>query len=277
MQQIAFKPTLTQKLLSKHYKWIYFIKFYRNSQLTYNANSLFHSLSSIVSFLVLVGTWYIGSYGNPNLDFKGIFTYLVVGYMYSAFTPMWISEMLGYKIYGGALTSYLIKPTSVFWLGFMEMIGRGVVVASILVLLPYLILMPFISQFMFISTNWMSYIGLVLLIPITLLIKYCIDFVVGCCSFWIINNGGLIRLYSTIVGTLNGSMIPLNLIIRFIPFVVFLPTALEIYYPVQIYLNPSLQNIGFIYGLGTIWCVVSYIVAATVFKLGLKRNEAVGL
>jgi ABC-2 type transport system permease protein len=276
-QSTKFKLTFMQKLLGRRYKWWYIIKFYRDSQLTYNGNSFFHSLSSVCSFLILVLTWYIGSNNNSGLDFRAILTYLVVGYMYSAFTPMWISEMLGYKIYSGALTTYLIKPTSIFWLGLFEMVGRGVVVASILVLVPYLIILPFILPYMTVSTNWQSYLGLFLMIPITLMIRYCIDFMVGCYSFWIVSNGGFIRFYTTIFAGLNGSTVPLTLISRFAPIITFLPTAFVIYYPVELYLNPNLADTLNIFAGGIAWCVILYFLAKIVFKLGLKKNEAVGL
>jgi ABC-type uncharacterized transport system permease subunit len=215
-QTTQFTPTLMQKLLGRQYKWWYIVLFYRNSQLTYNANSLFHSLSSIVSFLLLILTWYIGSNGNTNLDFRQILTYLVIG----------------------SLTSYLLKPVSIFWLGFAEMIGRGVVVASILILIPYLILLPFLAPYMNISTNIVSYINLSLLLILTFTIKYSIDFIIGCTSFWATNNGGIIHFYGTIMRFLDGSAIPLYLIRQFVPLVLFLPTSYIIYYPLELYNSP---------------------------------------
>jgi ABC-2 type transport system permease protein len=272
-----FTPTLMQKLLGRQYKWWYIVLFYRNSQLTYNANSLFHSLSSIVSFLLLILTWYIGSNGNTNLDFRQILTYLVIGYMYSALTPMWISEMLGYKIQSGSLTSYLLKPVSIFWLGFAEMIGRGVVVASILILIPYLILLPFLAPYMNISTNILSYVNLSLLLILTFTIKYSIDFIIGCTSFWATNNGGIIHFYGTIMRFLDGSAIPLYLIRQFVPLILFLPTSYIIYYPLELYNSPQNSNNYVVFASGIAWCIALYFLAKFIFRLGLKRNEAVGL
>jgi ABC-2 type transport system permease protein len=186
-------------------------------------------------------------------------------------------EMLGYKIYDGSLTSQLLKPTSIFWLGVGEMVGRGVVVASILILLPYLVILPFLVPFMTVSTNWMSYIALIFLMPITFMIKYCIDFMVGSMAFWVVNNGGLNKFYTTIFTTLDGSAIPLGLVSKFLPFITWIPTAFVLYYPYKVYTDTGVSNLTNIFGLGFSWCIVLYFLAKLIFKLGLKRNEAVGL
>ncbi len=273
-----YKPTFMQTLLGKNYKWWYFILYYRNAQLTYNANSLFHSLSSIISFIILVLSWFfINGQNNNYHSFGNILTYFSIGYIFSGLTPMWISEMLGYKIYGGGLSTYLMAPTSIFRLGICEMIGRGVIVASLLIVTPYLLILPFIWSFLNHSFELINLICLISFVPLTFMIKYTLDFTMGCWSFWFINNGGFMRFYGSVIGALDGSRIPLNYLTVFIPFITFLPTSYFFYLPVNLSQNFSWNEYLKSYSVGIAWCLVLYFLAKWVFKMGLKRNEAVGL
>ena len=266
-----------QKLLGRNYKWWYVIKYYRNSQLTYNSNSLLHSIASISSFLLMILVWYIGVNGNPNISFEEILTYFFVVYIYKGLAPIWISEMLGYKIYNGSLTSYLVKPISVFWLGIFEMLGRGLITASILIVLPFLIILPFFWPNLNFPTGFINYIILLSFLPISFFIKYCIDFIIGCASFWIVNNGGLINTYGVLLSGLDGTRIPLKYISNYASYILFLPTAFITYYPVELFLRFDLNNYLYVFMGGITWCIVLYLLARWVFKVGLKRNEAIGL
>lgn len=273
----SYKQTPIQKLLASNAKWWYVIRYYRNSQLTYNSNSILHSLASIGSFLLMILVWYISLNGNPVISFNQILTYFFVVYIYSGLTPMWISEMLGYKIYGGNLTSYLMRPNDIFWIGVCEMLGRGVITASILIILPFIVILPFFWSNLNFPTSLVNYFALLSFLPISFFIKYCIDFIVGCASFWIINNGGLIRTYSVLLSGLDGTRIPLKYLSNYISYILFLPTAFIIYYPVELFLHFDLNNYLYAFSGGIAWCVTLYFLAKWIFKIGLKRNEAVGL
>ena len=54
--------------------------------------------------------------------------------------------------------------------------------------------------------------------------------------------------------------------------------AFTFYHPMQIYLGKySILETIYVFGGGIVWCIILYYSAKWVFKMGLKRNEAVGL
>jgi ABC-2 type transport system permease protein len=56
------------------------------------------------------------------------------------------------------------------------------------------------------------------------------------------------------------------------------PFAYILHYPMQIYLGKYDTNQTILVFLGGLaWCLALFILAKIVFKLGLKRNESVGL
>jgi ABC-2 type transport system permease protein len=272
------KQNFLMQLFGKHYKWIYIILFYRNAQLAYRANSIFHSVSSVISFLAMLFIWWVGfsSTGNSQ-EFNNILTYFFVLYIYSGLTPMWISEMLGYKIQGGNLTSIMLTPTDIYWISVCEMLGRGLLTASILIILPFGLMLPFFYSMLVTPTSIFNYLGIISFIPITFIIRFSIDYIMGCSAFWLTTNGGLINLYGNINSILDGMRIPFKYLNTLIPFVAFLPTAFVLHYPVTTFQNFNQNEFFKSYFLGIVWCFALYFLANFVFKLGLKRNEAVGL
>jgi hypothetical protein len=61
-------------------------------------------------------------------------------------------------------------------------------------------------------------------------------------------------------------------------FLQFLPTSYILHHPMQIYLGKYTNlEIFYVFLGGLAWCAVLYFLAKLVFKMGLKRNEAVGL
>ena len=273
----VYQPTVIQKLLGRHYKYIQIIRFYQRAQLAYNANSFFHSLSSVVAFVTLIATWYFIDSNSQSNNFGQILTYFYIGYLYSSLTPMWISEMLGYRIHSGSISNDLLRPTNIFAIAICEMLGRGVLVTSVLILIPYLALLPFIWSYLSLPTSIINYLMLLAFLPLTFVTKFLFDFIIGCTSFWVVENGGIIRFYFSVMTFLDGSKIPLNLIANFSSLVLFSPFAFYIFYPIQLFQNPDWLKFFSVYLGGITWCVVLYFLAKWVFKMGLKKNEAVGL
>jgi ABC-2 type transport system permease protein len=118
----------------------------------------------------------------------------------------------------------------------------------------------------------------ILFIPISFFIKHCIEVIFGCVGFWLVNFGGLLALKYRISDILDGSKIPLDILGRFLPFVLWTPFAFLLHYPVQIYLGKyDWKQTLLIFLGGIIWCVVLWTLARIVFKLGLKRYEGTGM
>ena len=102
----------------------------------------------------------------------------------------------------------------------------------------------------------------------------------GLTSFWTVTIYGQANLYENLVPLILGVIFPYNLIS-----IDWLRSALQIspwsfivYHPMQVYLGKytPLETIYVFLG-GIFWCIILYFLCKFILKLGLKRNESVGL
>ena len=266
-----------QKILGTNYKWLYVVIFYYKTHITYLKDTFIRGFSEFLGLGISIFVWFITTSGNKNFDTGEIVTYLLIGFLYTAFTSSWYAEDLGYEIKNGNINSSLLRPTSKFLHNFFEYIGRGVLAEILTTFVPFILLLPFIYGFIVLPI-WYNLLFTILFIPISYSIKHCIEAIFGCLAFWLVNFGGTLRLKDRIIYLLDGSKIPLNILVRYFPFVLFTPFAFLLHYPIQIYLGKYNPNeIIMTFAAGIFWCIVLFILARTIFKMGLKRNEAVGL
>ena len=274
----TYQPSFLEKLLGKHYKWWYIIIFYFKAQTHYRGNSIMYSLSGLVGFGASLLIWFLTTQNSAFFNTKEILTYLWVGSIYAAMSPIWYSEVLADLIVEGKLTSKLIKPSSIFWEGVCEFIGRGTLASSALLNIAPIILLPFIYKYIILPPDNRLFLLFISFIPISFIIRFYLDFIFGTFVFWLTSYGGLMAFKDNLYFFLQGGQIPLSILALFIPWIVYQPIAFQLHHPMQIYLGKysTLETIYvFLGGIG--WCICLYILAKFMFKLGLKRYESVGL
>jgi ABC-2 type transport system permease protein len=107
----------------------------------------------------------------------------------------------------------------------------------------------------------------------------CIIFVVGLIAFWSVQTTAVDSFYYSLRNFLRGDNIPLWILATYFgSWVSFTPFAFFIHHPFQIYLGKySATEIVYTFVGGIGWCIILWLLARIVFKMGLKRNEAVGL
>jgi ABC-2 type transport system permease protein len=266
-----------QNLLGRNYKWIFFVKFYLKTHIAYLGDTLVRSFGELFALTSTILVWFITTNGSHNFDTKEIITYLVVGFFYTAFTFTWYTEDLGMEIRNGYISASLLRPTSKFWVSICEYIGRGVLGEFLTTLVPLLLILPFVANLI----TWPSLPNLMFtfaFLPISYFIKHTLEMAFGCIAFWLTQIGGILRFKSQLEVILEGSKIPLNILAIYLPFVLYLPYAFLIHYPVQIWLGKfNFGEVVQIYTYGLLWCLATFLISRWIFKLGLKKNEAVGL
>jgi ABC-2 type transport system permease protein len=116
------------------------------------------------------------------------------------------------------------------------------------------------------------------MIPISLFVLLFLELVVSFSGFFLKTVNGLTLNYAFLYGLLAGKLFPLNLLFENFYTNLFNPFAFNFYHPMQIYLGKYDTNQTLmVFAGGTVWCIILYFLAKLIFKLGLKRNEAVGL
>jgi ABC-2 type transport system permease protein len=266
--------TFLQQSLGKNYKWLYIVTYNTKIAMATFHIYIFSILALVINTLAIVIVWKIAGAE------IGVFTYLVVGRIYKSIIDSFPYASLGPEILNGKITSALLRPISQPSFNFVKNIGRRLsgnfaqLIGSLIVLA---ICTVFISP---ISFNISNIIPLIFISVFSYIINYFIGYLVGSLSFFVKDDAsydGVIRVHENLNNVLIGTIIPLNKMTLF-PLITFLPQAWVFHHPMQIYLG-KYSGIEIIYTFlgGITWCLVLWILARIIFKLGLKKNEAVGL
>jgi len=266
-----------EKLLGKNYKW-WFVFVYRIKQRTvYQTNN---SLFALGQLLVLTGTiltWFVATEADlSEASFQARLTYFIIGTFFFNLILSWPS-FFGYDIKHGSHTKYLLYPQSPFKTIWATYFGIAIFQNFIVVLILTLSF-PIWSNFVILSGNLWHLFFIVLMIPISHLILFFVELLIGLSAFWTTEIDGLVLNFGFLSKLLSGQLFPLNLLLTNTMLNIINPFAFTFYHPMQIYLgNYNTNQTLLVFAGGLAWCIILYFLAKLVFKLGLKRNESVGL
>ena len=276
-QTTTYKPTFLQKLLGSNYKWWFIILYNLKSQRAYLGDTFFWTLSSFVRTAGVFGIWWLTTKDSPNFETNLILSYLFFGSFLSTMTNNWADLSLGWHNITGRISGYLLKPTSYLWYQYIMYIGRQFLANFPIQILSFVLLFPFIRQYLIFNLD-LNLVFVILLIPIIYSLNLFLNFTFGCLTFWILELDGANDFYSYLSDFLKGGLIPLSMILGYFPFLNYSPFVFLLHHPMQIYLGKySSLEIFYVFLGGIIWCAALYFLAKWVFKMGLKKNESVGL
>ena len=258
-----------QSLLGKNYKWWYVLTFYYKSNNSSRLNSIGYLVSAILSSAVLILVWST----SKQILLNEIFTYILIGRLF--FVNLHFSNDLLQDISNGRITTYMLYPTKLLsfylirdlgWNSFIQIVNIVLTVGIMILLNNLLIFGSLVNLGIFI-----------LFLPLTYLLELSTEILFGSIAFYLPWGWGILSLSSDVSKVLSGSRFPLSLFSFTLPLLVLFP-AFGYHHPMQIYLGKYSQlEILQTFAGGIIWCLVLFILARIVFKMGLKRNEAVGL
>jgi len=262
--------------LQSNYKWWYCIKYNINRVSTGIFGTVLQYASNVLSTLAIVYVWYKTGAGSE------IITYLTVGKVFQMLASLSYFGRLSDLIASGKITNLLLFPQSLFKIEIFNAIGvrvlknlSGVFGSLIGLLIAGILFKPILPP----QIGGIAILIFVCL-PIAFIIQFFIGIIIGASIFFVSDKRdfeGIASSYVAVLAILSGSIIPLNQL--FYPqFFQSLPFAWIIHHPMQIYLG-NYSNIEILYSIlrGMAWILVLYILAKIVFKLGLKKNESVGL
>ena len=276
LTEVVYKPTTIQKLLGRNYKWWYTSTQGFKSNTTYRYNSVSWLLSSFVSIAGTLVVWYISFFQNGSLNvigFKEIFTYLIIGE--ACIFSSAIQYDIGEDILKGDLTTKILLPTDYLLRYFFYQFGYQLF-ENLSKAFLYLIIGLVFNKYL-ISTSISNIMFFAFICIIAYFINVLIGIIIGATAFWLTAFFGSAALFDNLKMVLGGRLFPLNKLQILLP-LVYTPFAFTFYHPMQIYLGKYSPLETFCVFLGGIaWCIVLYFLAKWVFKMGLKRNEAIGL
>jgi ABC-2 type transport system permease protein len=275
-QTTTYKPTFLQKFLGRNYKWWYCLIYYFRLQTNYRIDTFFNVLQNQLRFISSILIWFITIRSGANLNLQQILTYFLIG---SLLAQSWNSQVADWNLYydnkTGKLSSILMRPNSIFIYYFFRNLGSDIFYALWNILFLFIFILIFHNYITY--TLLTNLLFLFFLMILARAIVYFYQIICGSITFWSTEGGGIFRTASFILNFCSGSIFPLDLIDE-TKFLKFNPFAWCFYHPMQIYLGKySNLEIFYVFLGGIFWCLVLYFLAKLVFKMGLKRNEAVGL
>ena len=268
----TYTPTLMQKLLGRNYKWLYFINFHFTRVAKFRLTMYSIAFSELITISVVLLIWQNKSEGIS----KEITTYLVIGYLFNLLTRNYVFNWLPDLIYSGKLSNWLMYPVAMFKQIFGRATGQ-LLIANLIASATFPFIFLYTFQSLLLPQSVFSSIIFISLMGVSYVIGIFYNIIASTCAFYTPEYAGIIVASNTILKVLSSYFFPFSLITG-LGWLSYNPLAFTFYHPMQIYLGKySTLETLYVFGGGIAWCVVLYFLARWVFKMGLKRNEAVGL
>ena len=267
----AYTPTLMEKLLGKHYKWWFVVRYEQKLAFIDRWNLLI----IILRFLIPLAVTFILI--STISETSEAHEYLLPASLIYQFYVLFIGPAsdLTNMIISGHVTKHFLRPTSFWALAFWRFTGYNFF--PLIVRLTIFCLTIAIFQ---IKINFSFNILIAfLLILLTCFISFHIEKTLASISFFNLQgNKTFLPFVYDAMPFLSGSLINFSLLGTGFGFLKYTPFSYISFHPMQIYLgNYNLNQTLLVFAGGLAWCFVLYFLAKWVFKMGLKRNESVGL
>jgi len=260
-------------ILGKNYKWWYLFIYGFKSGTAYNLSNLFWVVSEMITVLGVILVWFINK--NEVYSLSEVMTYFIIGQMFLLGNHAITQKMVD-DISTGKITSKLLLPSNLFLQYIIRDLGYSLY-SRIVSFFVYFLVAIIFQKYIILPQNLTDFTLFYFFVIISFWITSFIELALGSLTFFSPEIWSLIDSLRAIFRFASGGVLPLN-ILSFTLFLTLLPFSFTFYHPMQMYLGklePS-SIFNLILG-GLIWAVIILIIAIKVFKLGLKRNESVGL
>lgn len=247
--------------------------------LQYRINVALFAVGHLVSLSGLVFVWLsvyesgqqLGSYTLPE-----ILTY----YILIAFLRLTIADGVGMgfqvveDIKDGRVAPYLLKPINYPLSMLADSLGHATI--NLVLVTPIIALILFVTG----TANYLPslpslalFFGFML---VGLLFYYLIYFLSALSSFWLDRGSNIIYGVIVISNLLNGGVVPIDIFPEWLIRISnFLPFQFLMFTPIQFWLGRA-QDVLTISVTAISWLIILTIITAVVWRLGIKKFEAVG-
>lgn len=261
-----------QQFLGQNYKWWYLLLFsFKQGNLKLRGFILGQA-SSLIEIVVTLYIWGYFTGQKPS-----IITYFFVGFIIQRLAWNTFLGEFSKDIVTGKINNLLITPINLMQFMLVKEIGNRFISNLISAGLILLLLPLYIDLLVLPSAQFLAFVPLIIIIAF--MIDFGGSFLLGLIAFWDNDYNSLIRLVASILTIMTGIRVPFE----YLPspwssILSFNPYAWMSYQPMQIYLgrhNWIETIVILIAGLG--WCSCLWLCSSWVLRLGLRRNESVGL
>ena len=249
--------------------------------LSYQFSVISYRIGEVAEVLVLVLMWtaiYSGGSGMvKGFTLNEMITYVLVGNLCAVAVRSFLPALVARDIEEGRLSMFLVKPIPYIKYVFLNELGR-IFLSTALSLVSQMCVILFFLDRIFINSDW-RYIGLILvMLFFAFIIELLIGFLIGTIAFWTEEVNGLQTTLERIKRFFSGGYFPLSLLpVYLITASKYLPFQYSFFAPAQLYLKKvdlrqGLEGIL----IQIVWVVLLSLIVRLVWRMGLRKYEAVG-
>lgn len=250
--------------------------------LNYRFTILTYRVGEIAEVLVLILMWsaiYAGGVGViKGFTQSEMITYILIGNIFSVAVRNFLPGFVSRDINEGRLSMFLVKPISYLKYIFFHEFGRSLLATIISVISQMVVIVFFLDKVIF-NTDFRYIILIILIVFFAFIIELLIGFLIGAIAFWTDEVDGIESSIVRVKKFFSGGYFPLSMLpVALGTISIYLPFAYSFFVPAQLYLKNMDLKQG-LYGLviELVWIVLLSIILSIVWRLGLKRYEAVGM
>lgn len=247
--------------------------------LVYRVNNFITVISILISFIMLFYFWssiyrqgsHVGSYSFEQIIsyyiFVAIFQLMVTGD-----NTAW---SIGDEIKNGEITNNILKPINYLKYKFSQSMGN--LLYRIMFYLPVITMIVFLLRNYFIFPHSVSLLAIFLFCAsMSYILFFLVYFLVGIVAFWMGEAKSIFWALWVIIGFMQGSLIPLDLLPRWLMQLSnFLPFKYIFFIPISLITGRSEFSWFMIY-VPLAWLFGLYILAQYLYIKGLKKYEGFG-
>ena len=262
-----------QKILGKNYKWWYLFEYGFKSGTAYNLSNLFWIVSEMVTVIGVILVWFVNK--NETYSLNEVMTYFIIGQMFLLGNHAITQRMVG-DISTGKITSKLLLPSNLFLQYIIRDLGYSLYSRVVSFCIYFAVALIF-QKYIILPQSLNSFIYFYIFVIISFWITSFIELILGSLTFFSPEIWSLVDSLRAIFRFASGGILPLN-ILPFTLFLTFLPFSYTFFHPMQVYLGKleSASILNLILS-GIVWGIAILCLAIRIFKMGVKRNESVGL
>jgi ABC-type uncharacterized transport system permease subunit len=273
-----FKPSFVESFLGKHYKWYFILKYKLKIRTISGFDSALFVFGHLLILFGTLTTWWLANNKIIDYNLEQKWIYFLVGELFFSLIFQF-AEFDAFNTLEGKHITRMLWPqnyfVSTFFSTYGESLFQNIVKSSILIfLLQFLIFNQIIET----NFNLTNFLAAFLLLPFNLVLLYLLEIITSFSAFFIKQVNGVILNFTFLLGLLMGRVFPLDALIPNFWINFFNPASYLFYQPMQVFLGKYSPNEIFWVFVGEIfWCSFIYFLANWIFRMGLKRNESVGL
>lgn len=250
--------------------------------LTYKFAYFMGLLVILIPFFIKNYLWKI-TYNSSNLNnivgynFNEIIAYNIFAMVFGQFLRTYIQYNIANEIKSGELNKYLIKPINHFVYWFSNLIGEKIICFIYISIFMSLIILSY-GTFVIENITVISIFMTIIVLILAIILNFLIYYIISLLSFWFIEIASFFTAVDLIISFMSGEILPLKVLPNWLSNIfTSLPFSYSVYFPVEVLINKiKYKEILEILKMEIIWIIILSILAKYIWKLGVKRYEAIG-